>query len=95
MEKMIVFFFIETFGKKRQLLTPEEWHVHTHDSSLFSWKIFAADITGHFVTCLSCVVAEDSTCVTGINTLFVFNTTDSSYMNWPMLSYIFDIAFCP
>ncbi|CAJ1400984.1 unnamed protein product [Effrenium voratum] len=76
-------------GTSSQLLTPAEWQALEPPNGL---SVFAVDVNGHFVTAVAAwVVDGDGEEAKAV--IQVFNTTDSSYLSWPMLSNLHGFVF--
>jgi len=80
-------------GGKSQLLTVAEWRMAEEEGVCTSSpRIFAVDLNGHFVTAVVCYVASgDGSEARPV--VYVFNTTESSYLEWPMLTDLHGIVF--
>jgi len=83
-------FVIEPFSPDRQLLTPDEWLKHAPGRPPAP-LVYILDLNGHF-----CVATPGY--VDDVRTLFVFNTTDGSYLGGAggrIAALGFDLAFAP
>eukprot|EP00746_Dinoflagellata_sp_MGD_P027350 gnl/MRDRNA2_/MRDRNA2_164566_c0_seq1.p1 gnl/MRDRNA2_/MRDRNA2_164566_c0~~gnl/MRDRNA2_/MRDRNA2_164566_c0_seq1.p1 ORF type:complete len:323 (-),score=65.81 gnl/MRDRNA2_/MRDRNA2_164566_c0_seq1:107-1075(-) len=83
-------FILERFQPQRMLQRPEAWLSEHENEVSFTAPvlpcIFIVDVNGHFLVAFDAILD-------GKLTLVVINTTAGSYLQYPALSYIFDLVF--
>lgn len=83
-------FLLERFQPQRMLQRPETWHSEYETEVSFGGPVhpcvFVVDVNGHFLVAFDAILD-------GKLTLVVINTTAGSYLQYPALSYIFDLVF--